>query len=77
MYKLIDPHVTLVFPFESELASINLGDIIGKSIKGIDSFSIKLSGISKSINEYGNYIFLDIVKGKDIIKNLHEVLKRD
>lgn len=42
LFGLIPPHITLVFPFESDVSNGILRDHIIESIQGIESFYINL-----------------------------------
>lgn len=67
----IAPHITLVFPFESEISSDALRQHIENSLDGFKSFSLSLQGISQ---EEENYLFLNIIKGQEQIIKLHDLL---
>jgi 2'-5' RNA ligase len=66
----IAPHITLVFPFESEIASNTLRQHIKTSLEGFKSFSLRLRGIS---HEEG-YLFLNLIKGQEQIIKIHDLL---
>ncbi len=66
--------MTLVFAFESEISNDDLKNVIIKSLKDIKSFVVKLSGYSKNISQYGNYLFLDIINGYDNMIEIHNNL---
>ncbi|MGL5834323.1 MAG: 2'-5' RNA ligase family protein [Waterburya sp.] len=67
----IAPHITLVFPFESEISSKTLRQHIKTSLEGFKPFSLSLRGIS---HEEGNYLFLNPIKGQEQIIKLHDLL---
>ena len=69
--KLVRPHITLVFPFDSEMSNEELGEKLTSSLQKVGSFELTLYGFSKSAD---NYLFLDIEKGKEIIKAIHDEL---
>ncbi|MFT4107027.1 MAG: 2'-5' RNA ligase family protein [Lacrimispora sp.] len=71
---LVSPHITLVFPFDSQLTKEELHLHLKECLSDIEPFKIKLKGFSTHINEYGNYLFLNIVEGKDIIRSIHDRL---
>jgi 2'-5' RNA ligase len=71
LYKHVEPHITLVFPFWSELSTEELRAHIMESVRGINRFNIKLQGISNGGN---GYIFLDIQEGANQIIELHRKL---
>lgn len=74
LYNKIPPHITIVFPFNSDISNENLKCIIEKSLIGIKPFKIKCKGISikedKKVNTY--YIFLNIAEGEDILKMINK-----
>lgn len=71
---LVKPHITLVFPFESEITNEELKEILYRRLARIKPFEIELSGITKQQNKFGNYLFLNVKKGKDKIINIHKIL---
>lgn len=74
---LVLPHITLVFPFECELTNEELSLYMSDSLKDIHPFKIELEGFSKQEDRYGNYLFLNVVQGMDVIKNIHDILYKD
>lgn len=46
-------------------------------LNDIQSFKVELKGFSKQENKYGNYLFLNVVQGMDVIKNIHDRLYKD
>lgn len=74
MAKLVRPHITIVFPFEIEMRNDNLSQILDNRLKGIEPFEIELQGFSKCEDRFGNYLFLDVIKGAENISNIHNVL---
>ena len=71
---LVRPHITLVFPFHSDITDAELGSHIENAISGIPPFSLQLTGISKEENVFGNYLFLNIQEGRDTLMQLHDRL---
>ena len=67
----IAPHITLVFPFESEISSNVLHQHIETQLDGLKSFSLSFQGIS---HEEDNYLFLNIIKGREQIIKIHNLL---
>lgn len=67
----VAPHITLVFPFESNIELSKLKKHVEESIKGVRPFQMKLQGIS---GESKNYLFLNVIKGKDELTKLHDRL---
>lgn len=74
---LVLPHITLVFPFDSELTNEELKLHLNESLEGIHPFKIELKGFSKQEDTYGNYLFLNVVQGIDVIKNIHDMLYKN
>ncbi len=74
---LVLPHITLVFPFDSDLTNEELNLHLKECLSDIHSFKIELEGFSKQENEYGNYLFLNVVQGIDVIKNIYDRLYKD
>ena len=54
--SLVDPHITLVFPFNDEIDTPTLSLKIKEAIKDICPFKVVFNGISLSDD---NYIFLN------------------
>jgi 2'-5' RNA ligase len=66
----IAPHITLVFPFESEISSDALRQHLKTSLDKFKSFSLKLQGIS---HEEG-YLVLNLIEGQEQIIKIHDLL---
>ena len=69
--KLIRPHITLVFPFESEITNDELDAELTRCVEHIAPFELELRGFSKT-NDH--YLFMNIDKGKDMVKSIHNNL---
>ena len=65
-----NPHICLVFPFESSLTKEDINNILERVLNDINSFSIELKGIEASYEDTNNYLFLK-VQDKDNI--LHDI----
>src|SRR5690606_8063868 len=72
--ELVLPHITLVFPFESDITNEELKLHLKESLSNLQPFRIELEGFSKQINSFGNSLFLNVVQGVDEIKNIHDRL---
>ncbi|WP_297639210.1 2'-5' RNA ligase family protein [uncultured Clostridium sp.] len=72
--KLVRPHITLVFPFESKVSDKELSLHIKEVLKDIKRFELELNGFSKKEDKYGRYLFLNVIKGIEEIKEIHEKL---
>ncbi|MBA3239484.1 MAG: 2'-5' RNA ligase family protein [Parachlamydiaceae bacterium] len=71
LFKLILPHITLVFPFESTISTQALYEHIQWVLKDINPFLIKLHDFTGTFDQY---IFLNVKKGNDQIIELHDRL---
>jgi 2'-5' RNA ligase len=67
----IAPHITLVFPFESDLSADRLRAHIGQAVQGVAPFPVHLQGIT---GHDGEYLFLNVVRGNDPLIDLHDSL---
>ena len=67
----IKPHITVVFPFESDLQIEQLHAHVWQAIQGIGPFKAGLCGITGADEEY---LFLNVKKGNDEIIELHDRL---
>lgn len=69
--NIVPPHVTLVFPFESDLTASDVRAHVEDSVQGVISFPIRLSGVTGS---EGEYLFLNVKRGRDALTKLHDRL---
>lgn len=67
----IAPHITLVFPFKSEISSGDLSQHVKTCLDKFKSFDLCLKGISQ---EKGNYLFLNLAEGQEQVRKIHDVL---
>jgi 2'-5' RNA ligase len=75
--ELVLPHITLVFPFNSELTNEELNLYLKDCLSDIQPFKVELEGFSMQEDKYGNYLFLNVVQGMNVIKNIHDMLYKD
>ena len=71
LYGLVPPHLTLVFPFASEIPTSKLEQHVKESLVGLCPFPIQLKGITATSD---NHLFLNVKKGNDNIIELHDRL---
>ncbi|MGE7881937.1 2'-5' RNA ligase family protein [Bacillus sp. NPDC094077] len=71
LFGLIPPHITIVFPFESPISNDKLKLHILNVSKGIQKIEIEFAN---QITSEGEYLFLRVEKGKEQIKELHDIL---
>lgn len=69
----VRPHITLVFPFESDIKTEDLKAHIKTALLDLAPFEITLNGITPT-NNFGKYLFLDIQYGSTEIIELHKRL---
>jgi 2'-5' RNA ligase len=69
--RSLPPHVTLVFPFESELTTQDVRNHIELATQGVGPFALTLEGVIGSEREY---LVLNVKRGSDSIVELHERL---
>ncbi|OQR56916.1 2'-5' RNA ligase family protein [Bacillus sp. CDB3] len=71
LFGLIPPHITIVFPFESNISNDELKSHISNLAKGIGTIEIKFAS---GVTSIGDYLFLEIEQGKEQIAELHDKL---
>ncbi|HDX9589933.1 2'-5' RNA ligase family protein [Bacillus multifaciens] len=74
LFGLIPPHITLVFPFISEVSNERLEKHIITNVSNMNSFHITLNPL---VTNAGEYLFLIIEEGKENIIELHNKLYSD
>ncbi|ADY22130.1 2'-5' RNA ligase family protein [Bacillus paranthracis] len=71
LFGLIPPHITIVFPFKSNISNDELKSHILNLAKGIGKIEIEFAN---RITSVGNYLFLEVEGGKEQIEELHDML---
>ena len=71
---LIRPHITLVFPFESPVSNEDLAQILDRTLEGIRPFTLRVHGVSKRVDMFGNALMLNVTEGKDVLCRIHDEL---
>ena len=69
LYGLIEPHVTLIFPFSDSIPNELLIERVREVLGNVHKFNVTFKGISLSND---NNIFLNCTEGKDKIIELHD-----
>ena len=69
----VQPHITLVFPFDSDIETNELKEHISSVVSNTTPFEVILNGITPT-NSFGRYLFLNIQKGGNEIIGLHNRL---
>lgn len=72
---IVPPHITLAFPFDSEITNGELDEKLKKILSGYKEFDIVLSGLSYHYDEHARvyYMYLDVTHGCDTI---YEISKK-
>jgi 2'-5' RNA ligase len=68
----IQPHITIVFPFESNLSTEEMKSYLSEALNGLTKFCVCLRGITGDFRE--GYLFLNVKSGNDQIIELHDKL---
>lgn len=71
LFDLIEPHITLVFPFESDLSTKQVDRHLHNVTASHSSFHIKLQCITGWEEQY---LFVNVKQGNDDIISLHDRL---
>lgn len=71
LFGLIQPHITLVFPFESAISNDELRAHIARKLEGVHPIGIELTDC---ISHESDYLFLRVEKEREQIRKLHDEL---
>lgn len=71
LYNFIAPHLTLIFPFQSELTKTELIEHLENQLRELSPFELILKGVTGASD---GYVFLDVKIGNDNIVELHDKL---
>lgn len=76
LYGIIPPHITLAFPFDSQMENSKLKKLLTEVLKNVKPFEIEMEGVSlrKDDKIKINYIFLNLKKGQEKILNIHNLI---
>ena len=74
LFEKVDPHITLVFPFESCISSQELQKHMNHKLSNTKPFELTLQNIIKVSNDTGHYLFLEIINGEEKLKVIHNNL---
>lgn len=79
LYGIIPPHITLAFPFDSDISDDLLKSRLTEIAGDLKPFKIRLKGLSfewdNRVSTY--YIFLNFIQGEETIKDLHKRIYAD
>jgi len=71
--RLVRPHITLVFPFKSDISCAALHSHVESVLSHFRPFALTLQDIIP-VKSYGNYLYLRIVEGSDQVTSIHKML---
>lgn len=71
---LIEPHITLAFPFSDNMSNDELINKLHILLENYSPFAVTFRGVSLSDN---NYIFLNCIDGYEEIVKLHDEIYKD
>lgn len=79
LYGIVPPHITLAFPFKSDISNDILKSKLTEIASDFKPFKIKLKGISFNLDNRVNayYIFLNFIQGEEIIIDIHKRIYND
>jgi 2'-5' RNA ligase len=69
----VRPHITLVFPFESDISSSDLASHIKTALVNCKPFNLTMQGFAASVEPWSNYLFLNVTHG---LENLFQLSKK-
>ena len=69
LFNVLDPHITIVFPFSDQISNDELIEKIEDIISNFNKFEVEFRGVSLSND---NYIYLNCVMGNDLLIRLHD-----
>jgi 2'-5' RNA ligase len=70
LHGIVKPHITLVFPFGSDLTKDELRAHILSALSGYNPFPLVMSGVSARREPDGCYIYLNVAEGQEIIRRI-------
>lgn len=70
----VRPHITIVFPFKSNISKEELQEYLVASVNGTKSFHLILEEVIRIHDASGYYLFLGVKEGTEKIKELHDKL---
>ena len=71
--KHVRPHITLVFPFQSNISTSELEAHLIDKLADFHPFSLSLRGIT-AVQSFGNYLFLNLQEGAEEVIRIHQTL---
>lgn len=71
LFSYIAPHITLIFPFQSDISKEMLIEHLENQLREVIAFDLVLKGVTGAAD---GYIFLDVKTGNDNVIHLHDKL---
>ena len=62
---LVQPHITLVFPFESDLTDEMVYQQLDIVLRSLKPFRLVCHGVEEGSSRFGHYLFLQVCDGKE------------
>lgn len=72
--NFVKPHITLVFPFDSNIKTQELEKHISQVLNKFKPFNMTLSGVGTNDSFKDEYLFLNVREGKEDIIKIHQKL---
>lgn len=73
MANHVAPHITLVFPFDSDITTNELCEHIESVLNNVKPFNVCLQGI-EPVTNFGNYLCLEVIAGQAELTDIHKKL---
>jgi len=70
----VRPHITLVFPFESDIGERELRCHLSMALSGMKRFPMTLQGVQKMDSSSGYYLYVEVKAGSEEIQCMHRAL---
>lgn len=72
--SFVNPHICLVFPFESDIETVKLEININNIFSKYNSFNIRLSELTISYEEKNNFLLLNVIDESNILGQMSSEL---
>jgi 2'-5' RNA ligase len=73
LFGSLAAHVTLVFPFQSDMLPEALRLHVEQAVRGVSPVTVRLAGVTGA---NGQYLFVNVKRGNDALIELHDRLYR-
>lgn len=70
LFGIVKPHITLVFPFGSNLTKDELHTQLSSTLSAFKPFQLVIRGVSVHRQPDGHYLFLNVTKGEAEIRRI-------